>query len=237
MRIRWYGQSAFRLEGEKTVVIDPFGDFGERAAARGIVFDYPPIEPQSADLLLITHEHADHNAAEIATGEPETIRSTAGTFGDIVAVASEHDHEAGTRRGPNTIFRFSLDGLRVCHLGDFGQAALRPEQQRAIGEIDVLFIPVGGGPTIGAADAAELVRSLAPRLIVPMHYRTPAADFLEPPDDFLNALGVRTEACNSNEVVAEELLGAATTPVVALLTPPTRALSSNQPAPRSGATS
>jgi L-ascorbate metabolism protein UlaG (beta-lactamase superfamily) len=225
MRIRWYGQSAYRLEGEKTVVIDPFGDFRDRAAARGLLFDYPPVEQQSADLLLITHEHADHNAAERVTGDPVTIRSTAGTFdsplGEVVAVASEHDDTAGTRRGPNTIFRFALDGLRLCHLGDFGQPGLRPEQQQAIGEVDVLFVPVGGGPTIGGADAAAIVRTLAPRLVIPMHYRTPAVDFLEPADDFLTALGARTEDVGS-EVVAEELLGTRDDPVVAMLAPPTR---------------
>lgn len=223
MRIRWYGQSAFRLEGEKTVVIDPFGDFGESAAARGFVFAYPPVEEQTADLLLITHDHPDHNAAERVTGAPVTIRATAGTFdspaGEVIGVASEHDDQAGTRRGSNTIFRFALDGLRVCHLGDFGQPALRPEQQKALGDVDVLFVPAGGGPTIGGAAAAELVRALGPRLVVPMHYRTPAADFLDPPDDFLEALGARVEPAG-NEVVAEELLGTRDAPIVALLSPP-----------------
>ena len=165
MHIRWYGQSAFLLSGEKTVMIDPFGPLGEQAAARGIVFEYPAIEPVDADLLLITHEHADHSAAELATGSPTVIRSTAGTFdspvGEVAAVASEHDDVAGTTRGPNTIFRFSLDGLRVCHLGDLGQPALRPEQVAAIGEVDVLFVPSGGGPTVGGDAAAEVVRALA----------------------------------------------------------------------------
>jgi L-ascorbate metabolism protein UlaG (beta-lactamase superfamily) len=224
MRIRWYGQSAFRLEGEKTVVIDPFGDFRERMRGRGIVFEYPPVEQQSADLLLITHEHGDHNAAEVVTGDPDTIRSTAGTFdsplGEVVGVASEHDDQAGTQRGPNTIFRFTLDGLRVCHLGDFGQRALRPEQQRAIGEIDVLFVPVGGGPTIGGAHAADLVRTLAPGLVVPMHYRTPAADFLEPPDAFLAALGVTVNRLDRSEADSKELLDRDEPLAVAMLAPP-----------------
>ena len=223
MRIRWYGQSAFRLEGEKTVVIDPFGNFRERALARGMRFDYPPLEEQHADLLLITHEHPDHNAAELVTGEPVSIRSTAGMFespvGDVVAVASEHDDAAGTLRGPNTIFRFSLDGLRLCHLGDLGQSALRHEQRRAIGEVDVLFVPVGGGQTIGGAIAADVVRSLVPRLVVPMHYRTPAIDFLESPDDFLAALGARTETVDANTAVAEELLGTPEAPVALLIAP------------------
>jgi L-ascorbate metabolism protein UlaG (beta-lactamase superfamily) len=189
MLIRWFGQSAFLLEdGRESVFIDPFGELGERAAARGLQFDYPPIEGVQADLLLVTHEHADHNNVEAIAGEPRLIRSTAGTFDDVVAIAAEHDDAAGTERGPNTIFSFTFGGLRVCHLGDFGQRALRAEQRTAIGDVDVLFVPVGGGPTIGGDNAARLVEELSPRLVVPMHYRTSAVNFLEPPDAFLDAL-------------------------------------------------
>ncbi len=189
MIIRWHGQSAFTLTGsEHTVAIDPFGPFPPEVAAR-ITFAYPPIASHSAHLLLVTHEHRDHNAVEVVTGDPHVIRSTAGRFetpvGEVVAIASEHDAAAGTARGPNTIFAFALDGLRIAHFGDFGQAGLRPEQRAAIGEVDLVFIPVGGGPTIGAAAAAEIVRDLAPAYAVPMHYRTPAVDFLEPADAFL----------------------------------------------------
>jgi len=124
-------------------------------------------------------------------GSPKTIRSTAGIldsdFGKITAIASEHDQAAGTQRGPNTIFVFEFAGLRVCHFGDFGQAALRPEQRQAIGEIDSLFLPVGGMATIDGATAAALMRRLRPRWTVPMHYRTPAISFLEPIDAFLEA--------------------------------------------------
>ena len=102
-----------------------------------------------------------------------------------MAIASEHDEQAGTARGPNTIFVFALDGLRVCHFGDFGQRALREEQAAAIGAIDLLFVPVGGGPTIGAEQAAAIVERLSPRWVVPMHYRTPRIGFLETADDFL----------------------------------------------------
>jgi L-ascorbate metabolism protein UlaG (beta-lactamase superfamily) len=194
MQVEWYGQSAFRLSGdEATVFIDPFADVSG-LAARGITFDYPAIEGVSADLLLVTHEHADHNGVEAIAGSPLVLRSTAGTLtspvGDVVAVASEHDPAAGTQRGPNTIFRFTLDGLSVCHFGDFGQAELRDEQFEAIGDgLDLLFLPVGGGPTIGAEDAAAIARRLRARWIVPMHYRTPRVSFLEPADAFVGLMG------------------------------------------------
>jgi L-ascorbate metabolism protein UlaG (beta-lactamase superfamily) len=223
MRIRWYGQSAFLLRGERTVFIDPFGPM-EGLAARGMQFDYPPIEGVEADVLLVTHEHRDHNAVQVVGGSPQILRSTAGTLdspiGEVIAVASEHDDVAGTRRGSNTIFRFALDGLRVCHFGDFGQAELRAEQQRAIGEVDVLFLPVGGGPTVGGDAAAAIVRALRPRLVVPMHYRTGAVNFLEPPDAFLDALGARVERLDENELEAERFLGTADQPTVALLAAP-----------------
>jgi L-ascorbate metabolism protein UlaG (beta-lactamase superfamily) len=221
MRIRWFGQSAFLLAGERSVFIDPFGDVS-RLTSQGIQFDYPPIEGVEADLVLVTHEHGDHNAAEAVGGSPVVLRSTAGRLespvGEVVAIASEHDDAGGTARGPNTIFCFSLDGLRVCHFGDFGQAALRPEQREAIGSVDVLFLPVGGGPTIGGAAAAEIVRSLTPRLVFPMHYRTPAVNFLEPPDEFLDALGAPVERLSSSEAATQDLLGDSTR--VALLAAP-----------------
>jgi L-ascorbate metabolism protein UlaG (beta-lactamase superfamily) len=202
--IRWYGQSAFLLEHDGTsVFIDPFGDMSGMAA-RGWEFHYPAIEGVSADLLLVTHEHRDHSAVEVIGGDPKIIRSTAGTFDDVVGIASEHDDVAGTQRGPNTIFRFELGGARICHFGDFGQRALRPEQREAIGEIDVLFVPVGGGVTLDGAEAAEVVRELSPRLTVPMHYQTEALNFLEPPDAFVEAVGGHVERLTASELVAEE---------------------------------
>ena len=216
MLIRWYGQSSFSLEHDgASVFIDPFGDMSGMDA-RGWRFDYPPIEGVSADLLLVTHEHRDHNAVEVIGGDPRTIRSTAGTFDDVVAVASEHDDVAGTQRGPNTIFRFALGGARICHFGDFGQRALRPEQREAIGEIDVLFVPVGGGVTLDGAGAAAVVRELSPRLTVPMHYRTEAINFLDQPDAFVEAVGGNVTRLASSELQAEEHEG------VVVLAPPLR---------------
>jgi L-ascorbate metabolism protein UlaG (beta-lactamase superfamily) len=224
MQIRWYGQSAFAIRGAQSVFIDPFGSAVAGLAARGLRFGYPPIEGVEPDLLLITHEHGDHNGIDAVGGSPAVLRSTAGTLesplGDVVAIASEHDDPAGTQRGPTTIICFSLGGLRISHFGDVGQAALRPEQQAAIGDVDVLLLPVGDGPTVGGERAAAIVRALRPRLVDPMHYRTEALNFLDPPDAFLDALGARVERLAEREFTAESLLGTREQPVVCLAAAP-----------------
>ncbi len=186
MQVEWYGQSAFRLtDGKDTVFIDPF-DVAFFAGRRR--WDYPAIVGVDAQLLLVTHEHVDHNAVDVIGGAPAILRSTAGThespIGEVIGVASEHDEVAGTQRGPNTIFAFTFGGRRVAHFGDFGQAALRPEQLAALGTIDLLFVPVGGGPTIGAEQATEIAAQLGAQVTVPMHYRTERIDFLETVDNF-----------------------------------------------------
>jgi L-ascorbate metabolism protein UlaG (beta-lactamase superfamily) len=223
VRIRWFGQSAFLLSGEHTVFVDPFRieESPEPGKKR---FDYPPIRDVEADLLLVTHEHGDHNAIETVGGSPYLLRSVVGTFdtpfGEVVAVASEHDPVAGTRKGRNTIFCFELGGLRVAHLGDFGQSALRPEQQQAIGELDVLFVPVGGGAAIGGEAGVEIVRLVKPRLVIPMHYRTASVDAFDPPEPFFEALGASVECIGGNEIEAELYLGTHDRPGVVQLTPP-----------------
>jgi L-ascorbate metabolism protein UlaG (beta-lactamase superfamily) len=227
MHIRWYGQSAFLLTGEQhRVFIDPFGDVANAPHSGEFRWPFPPIDGVEADLLLVTHDHLDHNGVEAIRGDP-LVLAKAGTHespvGEVVGIASEHDAVAGTQRGPNTIFRFTLDGTSVAHLGDFGQPALRPEQLEALGEVDVLFLPVGGGPTIAPDAAAALVRDAAPALVVAMHYRTPdGLDFLDPPDAFLEAMGARVERLETSEADVESLLGSRDDPTIVLLAPPSR---------------
>jgi L-ascorbate metabolism protein UlaG (beta-lactamase superfamily) len=189
VNVRWHGQSAFTLEsGDTRVTIDPFQDMGA-VAGGALNWKYPAIPEHDADLLVITHEHRDHNGADVVTGEPVVIRSVAGThespIGEVIAVSSEHDDVAGTKRGPNTIMVFTLDGVRVAHFGDFGQPGMRPEQLAAVGSPDLVFLPVGGGPTIGPEQAAEIVTQLSPRWVVPMHFRTSLiGDFVGPVEPF-----------------------------------------------------
>jgi L-ascorbate metabolism protein UlaG (beta-lactamase superfamily) len=192
MQVEWLGHSAFRLSAnERAVVIDPFGDVSV-ITSRGSKWEYPPIADVDADLVLVTHEHGDHNGPELIDGSPVVLRSAAGRFdsplGEVVGVASEHDRAAGTERGFNVIFVFGIGGLRVAHFGDYGQRALREEQVEAIGPLDVLFISVGGRGTTTAQDAAAIVELLRPRFVIPMHYRTRRVDFLDPLDPFLELM-------------------------------------------------
>ncbi|MGA7911777.1 MAG: MBL fold metallo-hydrolase [Candidatus Dormiibacterota bacterium] len=190
MQVRWYGQSAFALTaGAQRVFVDPFGNM-DAARGRGMTWNYPAIHGAAADLLLVTHEHGDHNAVDVIGEVKQTVRSSAGSFdtplGRVIGIASEHDDVAGTKRGANVIYVFQLDGMRVCHMGDFGQAELRPAQRESIGDIDLLFVPVGGMATIDGAAAAKLVEEINPSWVVPMHYRTPAISFLDTAESFLD---------------------------------------------------
>ena len=221
MRIRWLGHATFLLTGEaNTIAIDPYGEFPKDHL---IKFDYPSLEGIEADVVLVTHEHMDHNAVDVIGGDPEVLRAGAGTFdsrlGKVVGIASEHDQKAGTQRGPNTIFCFEIDGVRYCHFGDFGQAGLRPEQREAIGEVDVLFLPVGGGPTIDGSQAARLVAELRPHVAIPMHYGTEAADFVEGPEKFLDAVSADIERLETSEVEPREYLNGDGTTVLVLAAP------------------
>src|SRR3954452_17779861 len=188
MDLEWSGQSAFRLsDGGRTVFIAPFDDMSA-IADRGMQWDYPAIDGVPADVLLVTHEHFDHNGVGAIGGDPVVLRRP-GTHespvGEVVGIASEHDDVAGTQRGQTTLFVFSLGGMRVAHLGDLGQRELRREQLAALGHVDLLLVPVGAGPTIAPDEAVAIAETTQARLVVPMHYRTERIGFLEPLDGTL----------------------------------------------------
>jgi L-ascorbate metabolism protein UlaG (beta-lactamase superfamily) len=168
--VAWLGHACFRFAptGGPTMVIDPFG------AATG---DYPWPQP-SAKVVLVTHEHFDHNAVERVGGHPAVLRGPGGVGlhraggVSVLGVAAYHDDRKGAQRGPDTIYVFTLNKVRFCHLGDLGQSALTPRQLKAIGRVDVLFIPVGGYYTIDARGADRIIAQLKPKVVVPMHYKT-----------------------------------------------------------------
>jgi L-ascorbate metabolism protein UlaG (beta-lactamase superfamily) len=109
----------------------------------------------------------------------------------IIGIATFHDGEGGRKRGKNTAYLMEIDEISVCHLGDLGHV-LTAEQVEELDNVDVLLLPVGGVSTINAPLAAEVVRQLEPKVVVPMHYKTSALTReLEPVEKFLKEIGVK----------------------------------------------
>jgi L-ascorbate metabolism protein UlaG (beta-lactamase superfamily) len=185
MDITWHGQACFSLKGTSaTVAVDPFADIGLK-------------EPKlTADLLLISHDHFDHSNRKAVSGDPYVI-DLPGEYEShgvmVEGIPTFHDDKEGADRGPNIVYSFVMDGIHFVHLGDLGHA-LSDEAVEKLGDIDVLFIPVGGQYTIDAKKAAEVVKQLQPRLTVPMHYQVPGLKIpkkLDGVDTFLKQVGAK----------------------------------------------
>ena len=151
-----------------------------------------------ADLITVSHRHDNHTYVQAVgngcytvdgPGEYEVAGIT------VLGIPTYHDPNVGAERGPNTVYVIEVDDVRVCHLGDLGHR-LGDRELEALGAVDVLLVPVGGHTTIDATEAAEVVRQIEPRLVVPMHFAIPGLKAqLEPVDRFLKEMGVpETEA-------------------------------------------
>jgi len=180
--VTWLGHGCFRLRGRgAAVVTDP----------------YPPsiglkLQRLDADLVTVSHEHDNHNYTQVMRDAYE-IRGpgeyeVAGV--SVIGVPTFHDAEKGATHGRNTVYLIEIDDVRVCHLGDLGHR-LDDAEAEAIASPDVLLVPVGGHTAINAAQAAEVVRQLEPRFVVPMHYAIPGLKLqLDPLDRFLKEMAV-----------------------------------------------
>ncbi|MFH1150891.1 MAG: MBL fold metallo-hydrolase [Actinomycetota bacterium] len=163
----WYGHSMFVISGDgTTVAVDP--------VPPEVGYRYDPVE---ADVVLMSHQHFDHSfiAGIKGSGSPNAI-SAAGTFEvgrlTIEGIASYHDAQQGRQRGPNIIFTWEQGGMKLAHLGDLGDLP-GPAVMKKLTGVDVAMVPVGGVFTIDGEQAARLVRDLAPKVVLPMHYATP----------------------------------------------------------------
>ena len=181
MEITWYGHAAFLIttgQGVK-IITDPYKPGGS------IVYGSIPDE---ADIVTVSHDHADHNYVEGLPGQPTVIKGVGRheIKGIVVeGIATYHDDAGGSQRGDNIIFTFSADDIRVCHLGDLGHRLSDKEVQQ-LGQVDVLLIPVGGFFTIGPKEATTVADQLRPQLIFPMHVKTAKCNLpIEPVDAFL----------------------------------------------------
>jgi L-ascorbate metabolism protein UlaG (beta-lactamase superfamily) len=181
MKIKWLGHASFLIRSGDgvTVITDPY------AVGGGI--DYSPIK-ETADIVVVSHDHSDHNNVAAVQGKPEVVKG-AGTKTvkgiEFKGIATSHDASQGAQRGPNTVFCFTVDNLRLCHLGDLGHP-LSPAQVTEIGAVDILFVPVGGFFTIDAAVASHVCDQLKARIVIPMHFKTPKCGYaIAGVDDFL----------------------------------------------------
>jgi len=183
MKIKWNGHASFTITTDSGVKIitDPYepGGFGGQ-------IKYAPI-PDTADLVLVSHDHADHNYVQGLKGSPVVVRDSQEVKGiKFTAIPAYHDPNKGAERGRNTIFVFEADGVKVAFLGDLGHIP-EPEQAEKLKGVDVLLIPVGGTFTIDARQASEVVEMLKPKIAIPMHYKTEKLGFpIRPVDDFLS---------------------------------------------------
>ena len=172
MKLKWLGHACFLITSEAglRIITDPYPSGG------GIM--YAPVN-ETADIVVVSHDHFDHNAVSTVPGSPEVVTGS-GTKNvkgvEFKGIATYHDDSKGSQRGDNTVFCFSVDGVKLCHLGDLGHSLSR-EQIDEIGDMDVLLIPVGGFFTIDANVAGQVCDDLKPKVIVPMHYKTPKLDF------------------------------------------------------------
>lgn len=181
MKVKWLGHASFLISSDSgtRIITDPY--------PQGSGLSYAPIN-DAADIVTVSHDHFDHNNVSSVPGKPEVITGS-GTNNikgiQFKGIATHHDDSQGKERGTNTIFCFSVDGVKVCHLGDLGHR-LNKEQIDEIGDVDILLIPIGGVFTIDAKMAGSVIDDLKPKVAIPMHCKTPKCNWpLNTIEDFL----------------------------------------------------
>ena len=164
MDIKYIGHSCFQLKSKLgSVVTDPFD------VSTGLKL--PALE---ADIVTVSHGHADHNFTSTITGDPLIIEYPGEYERNGVRVygyESYHDDEMGAKRGKNTLFKIVIEDINILHCGDLGHM-LTEETLEEIDVIDILLIPVGGFYTIGADEAVKIISKIEPSIVIPMHYKT-----------------------------------------------------------------
>jgi L-ascorbate metabolism protein UlaG (beta-lactamase superfamily) len=184
MDITWLGHSCFKLRGSHaTVITDPYSP--EIGYTMG---------KTTAPIVTVSHPHPGHSYVKGISGEPKIVErpgeyEIGGVL--IIGIATFHDKEKGEKRGKNIVYLLEIDEVTICHLGDLGHL-LTDEQVEEIDDVDVLLLPVGGVSTINASTAAAVVRLIEPKIVIPMHYKTPSLKMeLDPVDKFLKEIGAK----------------------------------------------
>ena len=164
LQIRWHGHSCFELTNDITLVTDPHD---------GKSIGLPP-PSVTGDIILVSHDHFDHNSVKTVEKEDSKVvtdeRKRTIHNVQINGYPSYHDESHGEKRGKNIMYKFTYDGITFCHLGDLGHE-LDEKTIQQIGEIDILFIPIGGTYTIDADKAWNIVKKINPKITIPMHFK------------------------------------------------------------------
>ncbi len=179
MYIKYHGHACFEIGNSKKIVFDPHD-----GKSIGL-----PVPNPVADVVFITHDHFDHNAISVVKGNFKTIKN--GGNGEIYGIKYEsilefHDPDMGRERGTINIYKVYLDGLSFVHVGDLGHI---PDKKALdfMKNVDFIFIPVGSVYTIDGNQAYEIVKSINPKVAVPMHYSKGKSKLgLETYDKFLS---------------------------------------------------
>jgi L-ascorbate metabolism protein UlaG (beta-lactamase superfamily) len=209
MKVKWLGHSCFLItsRGGVRIVTDPY--------AVGGSINYSPIK-ETADVVVVSHEHSDHSNVSAVRGTPEVVEGSGTKTAKGIqfkGIATYHDASQGTQRGPNTVFCFTIDDVKLCHMGDLGHV-LSPGQVNEIGAIDILLVPVGGFFTIDASAASQVCDQLKPKVVIPMHFKTPKCvmpiasveDFLKGKKNVRKAGGSEVEFERENLPAATEIV-------------------------------
>lgn len=180
MEIVWYGLSCFRLTDRHhaTTVTDPY----QRK------FGLPQLKLRG-DVVTISHDASGHNNTAAVSGRQREL-SGPGEYeiGNVFITGIATLGEA--TESSNILFLFDYNGLTIAHLGDMVEVPTQT-QIEALEQVDILLVPVGGGHSLNAAKAAELVSMLEPGIVIPMHYKIPGLKLeLEDVERFLKEMGV-----------------------------------------------
>lgn len=181
MKVKWLGHAAFLITSENgtRIICDPY------SVGEGL--DYGPID-MAADIVTVSHKHFDHDNVAAVKGSPVVVDTPGKNNAkgiEFNGVPTFHDEVKGKKRGDNIIFCFEVDGIRVCHLGDLGHE-LEASQVTQIGPVDVLLAPVGGFFTIDAKESCRICDQLAPKMVIPMHFKSSKCGFpIAGVDEFL----------------------------------------------------
>jgi L-ascorbate metabolism protein UlaG (beta-lactamase superfamily) len=175
MKIKWLGHACFLITSDSglQIITDPY-----EAGFRGII-SYAPVT-ESPDIVTISHQHGDHNYTGDLQGSPEIVQGDGKHLVkgiEFVGIPCYHDRVYGQERGDNTIFRFAVDDITICHCGDLGHP-LDDSIVSSLGHVDVLLIPTGGpAATLELDEATALWEKLQPGVTIPMHFRNQKCKF------------------------------------------------------------